>query len=890
MVAGNPSPGTGVEGTLLVTSPPVKLGSCLGISLLSAVACSKSGATPPTRAPVGIETPHAAAPQAAPRDAFSGRRFALVPAGTFGPYVGDRAEGTIAAWAALANGKRKWFTAPLTGPDAAHGEPKIVADAAPEVDLVAVKALGGASKGFVLVTSSREFSGSRVDVLALGPSGELRGGPSPLAQSLGDVVWVDAIPTATGALAMWAVRTEDRAQLFAVELGPTGEAKSEPSPLLTNARSWQATATPDGVAIAVVEAGKSRKDPGPIRVYFADAEGRLSKKSVTVSDGATAEPDLDFTKIGDHLVLAWTDDHGLEPRIYGAVVDAATGAVVKQPAPLGRPFGPQAMLRIVPGATPGDSAFLAVENAIEKPAGGRAIRIAALGGDGTVGDASALVRMAKVDGTIPEFASTNRGVAAFTYAPACKAGAACASMDPVPAFVEFDAALGLVASEPLRIGDHSGVFADQAWGLTCHASGCLGLADVLETPAPVFALALGSLGGAYRPAARSVAASPKPRADQVAAISKTDSIADLSTARVGDETLIASVSYFDPATPFTRSNKAAPDGKYEPIRGVVRVQPVADKGEPGDPVILSYRAQSQGGVSVVAGDPARGDALVAWVGIDNKQPEVFVTLVGPDGKKRAQKMLTHSKGGVSDVAATYTGDAFVVAWIDERSGASQVYLTKVDATLKPVVPERALGAGASTATGVKLCTRGDHVIAVWSDARGPASGVADIFAQRIASKDLVPIGPERPVATTPAHSESPSIAPFADGAVVTWIEDAPPGAEDQPGSLMVAELDSGGEPSPDSIGAVPLTGSPEGVGISCGQAACRIVAAVTDGDVGGLDAFVWKPTGDLRAERLVQLLARPRDAVAPEPVGLDVFYADESGSDAWLRRMAVTWE
>ena len=144
----------------------------------------------------------------------------------------------------------------------AESEPKVVADAAPELDLVAVRAVGGTSKGFVLLESSREFSGERIDALALGLHGELVGGPTPLAQSLPDVVWVDAVPTATGAIAMWAVRREDRADLFGVEIGSSGELRDQPTLLVPDARAWQVAPVSGGAAIGVLTAGKTRDASG----------------------------------------------------------------------------------------------------------------------------------------------------------------------------------------------------------------------------------------------------------------------------------------------------------------------------------------------------------------------------------------------------------------------------------------------------------------------------------------------------------------------------------------------------------------------------------------------------------------------------------------------------
>jgi hypothetical protein len=180
---------------------------------------------------------------------------------------------------------------------------------------------------------------------------------------------------------------------------------------------------------------------------------------------------------------------------------------------------------------------------------------------------------------------------------------------------------------------------------------------------------------------------------------------------------------------------------------------------------------------------------------------------------------------------------------------------------------------------------------VWSDARGPSSGVADIFSIRLAAKDLSPVGPERRLAQTAAHSRSPALAAFGDGAVVAWVEEPPSEGEGKLATLMVTRLDSGAEPVPGSAVTIALEGSPEGLGIECGSASCRVAAAVTLGESGAILAFELRSAGEIHPQRLVRLAAPPRDAIAPVILDGDVFYADESSSrDARVRRMGVSWQ
>src|SRR5689334_9587391 len=126
------------------------------VSVLAA-ACGGGGITSPAHPPIPKKSANGAlAP--VKNQGFTGSRIAVVPEGTFGPYLGTRSEGLIAAWAAEFSGKRHWLTASIGDRGETVSEPKIIADAAPEVDLVAIRPLGGGTRGFVLLSSSREFS------------------------------------------------------------------------------------------------------------------------------------------------------------------------------------------------------------------------------------------------------------------------------------------------------------------------------------------------------------------------------------------------------------------------------------------------------------------------------------------------------------------------------------------------------------------------------------------------------------------------------------------------------------------------------------------------------------------------------------------------------------
>ncbi|HEX3597482.1 MAG TPA: hypothetical protein VHU80_20380 [Polyangiaceae bacterium] len=832
--------------------------------------------------------PRAAKPAAPIKDlGFAATRLAMVPQGTFGPYRGTRPEGMIAAWAAEVAGKRSWLTLGLGDGSALRYDPARIADAAPEIDLVAIRPFGGGTRGFVLLTSSREFSGERVDLLALGTRGERIGGPLPLAQSIPSVMWLDAVQTASGAIAMWAVRRDDRAEILGAEIGPSGVPKDPPQTLLTDLRAWQVASSGEGVAVLALTVGKGRNEPGPLKLFFLDPQGKLERRSVVVADGLTAEPDVDLAKIGDHLVAAWSDRREGEPRLYGAVFDN-TGTLLKPAAPLGRPFGPQSVVRVVPPTDGGGPAFLAWENAIERPDNGRAVRVATLSANGVLGEQSALIETDSTDAT-PEVAATNDGIAALTVARACTRGGSCDGARAVPTFVRLDTSMGVVASEPLRLLPESGEPADLAWGLVCRAGDCTSLTVTAASPSPVYFVRLSAISSDWMPAASRANDAARPRLARVESLAKSEPLVEIAAARTGSGSLLAWLTYFDPATPFTRSKTPAPDGKYEPPRAILRVRALPDKGAAPEPVAVSYRADSPGGTAVVAGDTARGTSLLAWVGVDDKVPQVFVTLLGPDGKKLAQKMLSHSKIGVSDVAAAYTGDGWALGWVDEGTNTAEVRVTKVDPTLRVVVPEHRVGAGGSTASSVQLLARGDHVVVAWADAPVSTSGSADVFVASLGAKDLVLAAPEHPVSQTPSHSRAPALASFGDGAVVGWVEDSLQSGA--PSTLMLARVDAHGEPVAGSIAPIALDGSPESVAIECSDTICHVVVALSAPDGGSVGGFVWRGGGDVHVTKFVNLRTQPRAGLAPVLSKGDVLYADQGArGEVVVRRLGVDWE
>ena len=218
-----------------------------------ALACS--GAQPPDAAP-GRRKDAAATSGTDPRllaqrvPALKTTTLVQVPAGTYGPYLGVAAATHVMVWAAPEKEQtRGWYSLALSSTGKKLSRPLRIADAPAEVGLVAVKAASKDQRstttadlnasGFVLVTT-RPGANIEVSATVLGRHGELKAGPTVLAQEEADVLWVDAIATTRGWLVLWAVRRDDRADVLGIELSATGDHVGKSKVLVEGARAWQA--------------------------------------------------------------------------------------------------------------------------------------------------------------------------------------------------------------------------------------------------------------------------------------------------------------------------------------------------------------------------------------------------------------------------------------------------------------------------------------------------------------------------------------------------------------------------------------------------------------------------------------------------------------------------
>jgi hypothetical protein len=850
------------------------------------VACGGTPSAPST--PTNRKKPASSA-GAKGLPALHSTEIARVPAGTFGPYVGQGRDGALLVWAPSAGERRAWYALAVAPDGTPHGSPRRIADAANEIGLVAVRGSLDATN-LVVVSTRRTGLGEWVEAMLVRSNGELAMAPRALAELRTQALWVDANVVGARTFVSWATKRDDLADLHGVALNEKGEPKSDPVVLAEGVRAWQAAPFAGGTALGVVRPKRERAAGPSVEVTLFDADGKPRGAPVVVSVDGRPELDFDLAPLGDVLVVAWSDARDGESRVYRALV-GADGRVTVPAAPLTTPLGEQALVRVL--SRRGSLRAWAVwESPGERDGTVRAFDLASIGVDGRVSADRGRLQLESEDGTVPELAALGDGVTALTLAPACERGGDCAEADVMPTFVRFGPNFDVLASEPLLLESLDGGPAELGWGLTCGDASCFSLAALGKAPAPVYVVELERRSDTFSPAGRRLSDEARPRLRENRVIATSEPLAAVALARTASGSLAGYLTDFDPTTPWVKLKKPAPDGRLEPLRAKLTLLGLRADGTPaGAPQDLSVRAHSLGGIALAS--PAAGgsgEVLAAWTGVDAGQPQVFMTLSAPEGTKRLQRMLTRKSGDTSDVAVTAVAGGFLVAWVDERDKDPELYASKVDAQLNRVGIEHRLTKAPGPATEATLAQAGDSALVAWADARQPERpGEADIYLTRVAAKDATPLGSERLVLETRGHSFAPVLRATGDGFLLAWLERGTPDVPDSAG-LVFQSVDaagaSRGEPE-----RVPMPdGEPSALALDCSGDLCHVVLAVRSGEDAVLVAGVRRAGSPVRFRRIVSLGSKSAARVPLGLAGDELLYGDVDGEGRWrVRRALVDW-
>jgi len=864
------------------------------------------------------------------------------------PYFARRGQDGLLLYSA--NGR--WKTRLVSN----DGTPKAEAlDVAPVATNVAIAALRASGDGYLAAWIEPVAKNSAIKLMALDAAGKALGPPALVLQATDEVSWVEILPNDTkGALLLWETPRDERSDLTLVPV-VGGKPQGAPRAAVRDALQWEAAATSKGAAIAFVAAAQpgaggggganteeaTGSKTGRVLLVEVDAGGAAAAP-VVVSADPTAHADVEIVEIGGKHLLAWTDARSLDANVMLAVVGPG-GAITAPPRKATAPLGEQALVALVaapggPGEAPSDRALLAWEDLLAAPREGRVIRLATVGSDGAVSKERASMILTASSGA-PDLAATKDGFAAVTLAPASlsssKPAAEGAEEARVwPTYVRFGPDLRVLAAEPIRSEPFAKNPTDPflpylVRGLSCQGDTCTALALGAGTPMPLAIVPLPVRESRWDPPARREPEEQLPRATGATALHAGDHMSKVTGADFpSGGSLVAWVTY----------HLEAPDGdakgKADEALATLGVTSIAAQGAPGKTVVLSTRAVSIGGVAV-APAPAPKDAktkadeaAVAWVAREKSgEAQVFVTKVGPGGEKLGQKKLTvvprKKREGVpsesSDVAIAFapsaapaqggakvtaadTGDGWIVAWVDTRDGNAEVYVAKVDRTLKKVVPDRRVTTAPGDSAEVQIAVRGREAWLVWSDARANADeGTGDIYLARLDTRTLVKVGEETRLFASAGHSRSPVFAPSPEGLLVAWIEEAV-GPDKQgagEGGVRIAALDEKGQVR----GAPVLVRGEEGaavssVALSCGAGAarglCRGVLASAVGETQVLGAFEVSPgapAGPLKT--LAALGGGTTQDVSPSlsgPGASSLFFADNAvNGSGRVRWMTLAW-
>ena len=684
-------------------------------------------------------------------------------------------------------------------------------------------------------------------------------------------------------LPCWAEETPaGDANILAAPLDSDGKARGLPVRVARGMLGWAAARDGDGVVMALVRPGaEGASSPGALMWLRIDGDGHARGAPIPVGTRPTVSGDVDLVAVPGGWLLGWTDRTSEDAQVTLATVDTS-----------GKVTGPRHAMDAVGGASlvalaagPAGAALAWTE-----PRGrARAMRSLHLAGVSLEGPSAQPVMSIDVaSGVAPELVATDSGFALMSTARVCTADdAAACDGDLVPSVLRLDGRLFPTQTEPLYVGDKRSP-ASLGWNLACIRDSCTALAADASVPTRVFAVNLAPRTSPFRAPVTPPLPVDAPRIAGVVTVASGQPYADLSAIRVGDATLVATL------TTALEAVDERSRGKHAQA-AIVAVRALDGDGQPLAPVsTITSRALPVGGVALAPGGKPDDGVALAWVARDDGDPQVHVAHLDRRGRRTNEVQLTTAKGDASDVAIAWAGDGSMVAWVDARNGNGEVYATKVDRDLQRTSREERIRKAPGDAGDVALAIRGDTAWLAWSDPReSPREGLADIYATTLHASDAKRAGDEVRVLSTASHSRSPVLTVAGEGAFVGWIEDAPQSL-DAHGTAVVARLDA----SAHVVGAaapMPLadTGNPSTLVLVPDGDGVRAFIARSHRDDVSLDAVALRADGTpvLPAFRLLDLDAPATFDVALAASG-DALYFDDVGltaSDHRVRRAALVW-
>lgn len=817
--------------------------------------------------------------------------IATVPPGTLGPYIGYSPKGAMTMFSPQPEeGGRRWHVQPLDKTGVPLKGPYDIGPAPDDVPFAVVRSVG---EKYLSLWVRQVHRADVLEGILIGPDGSLEGSIGTMTQARGEVLWADAFATAKATVVLWAEQSGDRANLHRVMIDDQGAPVGNGDVLVKDVRAWEAVGLDDGVAIALVVVSDQDPTLGSVVLQLLDEAGNARGEPVAISRGGSARLDVGLVRTRRSLLMAWTDRAQADSLVYAATTDLKGRLMVAPRAPL-PPLGDQALVALIePSRANPNQALLVFEELPSRSTGHRELRMANLSAEAIASEQTVRMSFAPVGLPTTDFGSTPDGFVLLTRAQACTSPAAC---EDVPWYVRLGSTLSVEGAGPLIFDALQGEPPALVWSPGCTASTCLALAVGGSEPAKVVAARLpkGSVAQGVPIERSEIQAPPRPQSNRAIHVSG-ENLSALDVTTAGTTTFLGFLTHFAEGLGANRPPPpGAPGDPKKPTAAHLGVQRLDASGQPTEaPTMISVRAMSAGGLALAPSTKAE-EVCVAWVARDNNVPQVFLTRVGADGKSLMQRMITHSRGDVADVAITASGDGWIVAWVDWRDGNGEVYVARVNGMLVKQGPEKRITQAPGDASDLSLLLVGDELLVSYGDTRDhPNHATANPYVQKLNAKTLARIGEERRVDSSEFHAKGIQLSRLGQDVVMAWLtQSSPASPEAERGAAKVSRLDVDtlrllGEPnSLGTDGAVPAS-----LKLSCEKDACHGAMMVSVSGYRKLEGFSWFPsTSRVHRGQLARGSGPSAADITPATLDNAVFFVDQGvdGSDR-IRRVQVQW-
>lgn len=793
-------------------------------------------------------------------------RIASLKDRAIGPSLARSDKASLAVYVAAAEGVERPVVAILLGPDGApKQQARVVAKAAPDTSTLVVRHTRADGGGYLVAWTSLTDRGEALSLVGVGEDGVPRASAIELARTPDHIVWSEIVPTARGAVCVWAEEPpQGSANVLAQALDSSGKPRGVPSRVVRGVTSWQAVATNDGVALAVVSPQPSQ---GSLSLVKLDVEARVLGEPMPIAKNVT--PDMDFVRASNGaLVFVWTDRTRTDPALTIAAVDAQNKLVAPHEAV--QNAGSSVLVSITSGE---NGEMLLWEPAHKRERMNRRVNAALIVDPSQ--PASTKNSFDLAGGAAIEARARSDGFSLVVSAHACNLANECGAV--APTYLRLDPSLAVMQTEALVLGPPVSL----AWNLDCASNekkNCLVLAAGPDSPTSVYAIDLGERPSVHEAPVAKALPEDAPRIVSTATLTSGARVADVASVRIGETPLVASIA-----------ERGTDEKTHEERAGLYLTTGASTQ-------TLSTKALAVGGVAMTLA-PNGKEAVIAYVSKDGNA-RVHLVRVDDHGARRGEVVLGAARGDASDVSITRAFGGFVVAWVDTRDGNGEVYTASLGADLANPREWRVTNAPGD-ATDTALAATDDGIVLAWADPReSPHDGFADIYAIALA-RDAKPIGREGRVLSTAAHSRSPVLTPTASGIALAWIEEAPAGAasEEAKGAMFVM-LDAKAHALRDPIKLhLRDAGTVTAIALDTDANGARLLHAVAtrvDQDELWIDAarIPLDAAGNVDSYPLVPLDGPSSLDVALALHGDSLIFSDDGpdASDARVRRAVVAWK